>query len=586
MPTAPQDIQDEDSAHVWLRGQSEDVQRIIGLRSALRVWPLVTQVFDDDISLETQRSLMLQSLRANLISSVASISLTDEMNLAAADATTAVTASVVAVNPLAAGGPAGANAVGAAVVAVGSGRADTAVVSAAGIASAALATSIDGASLDTVAAVPWAQIKKDAVWVSLEGVDALYSTGLFWPLNWDDGRYSLQKVVSHQLTVFEHSSEFIEGKWGLWIAWYRNLLSVTPESLFGHQKDKEIALLPPSFWEGRDAAEVNADLEKMVGWPWGEEPATMREDPDEGPSLPAEKGPLPKLIAKDGKLDAVLNAPTQQDLDDPHQGRLMERIKARFSELLNSEGNWLAQYPQLDKVLSDYDQLLRTNELESLDVYELWERGTALISMARQFAAIDPNQQTTKPLEPEQAAILGEVARLHGAFVMGFAAGRYWAERSGFPLLTPAEFRKLLENERTIVRWLLENDQFAMTDRARAAFEQLDYNLSLAGVNAEQLAVLGYPLVRSVIMFGARTLGTAKTVAEDVGLLGLPAHLAVVGLLTFMRENSAPLFDIVASQDELRLYLEYHYRRLGIDFKDRNDEDNTKGEGGDSGGSA
>ena len=280
-----------------------------------------------------------------------------------------------------------------------------------------------------------------------------------------------------------------------------------------------------------------------------------------------EQGSGPVFTATDGELSRLHSLPDAEERENPVLEKLHSRIKKRLEALVAALGNGIGRYPQLAEILDDYAESVSPETLADLDIDDLWISGTGLIAQARSFAALDPSKQVTEPLEPQQQALLGEIARLHGALVMGFAKGRELAEKSGIPLLTAEEFRQLLEHERAIVRWLLESDQFAMSDQVRSLFETVDHVLVSASENAEDLATTGYPVVRNLLIYTANALGYAEKTAGRLSLLGLPVHLAVGGTLIFLQNNLAPIMGFAASVPELQAYLEYHLRRLEIDWQ-------------------
>ncbi|MEL6436545.1 MAG: hypothetical protein AAFP99_07095, partial [Pseudomonadota bacterium] len=157
------------------------------------------------------------------------------------------------------------------------------------------------------------------------------------------------------------------------------------------------------------------------------------------------------------------------------------------------------------------------------------------------------------------------IARLYGAFIMGFDQGRELVENSGVPLLTPEEFRALLDHERAIVRWLLENEQFGLSDDVKAALTRIDSTIFNATDSAEYLAQLGYPVVRNLLTFTARGLAHVERIGGRLSLAGVPIHLLVQGSLLFVVSNYAHLAAFSASTPELNAYIQYQLRRLGID---------------------
>ncbi|APH72343.1 hypothetical protein BSQ44_13970 [Aquibium oceanicum] len=293
------------------------------------------------------------------------------------------------------------------------------------------------------------------------------------------------------------------------------------------------------------------------------------------PPSAVKQGTGPIFAGVAGELARVPSFPSANEHENTTLHKLHERIKKRLDSLLRGLGNARGRYSQLDDVLSDYRSAIACDEISALDIDDLWISGAGLIAQARSFAALDPSKQVTEPLEPQLQALLGEIARLHGALVMGFAKGRELAEKSGIPLLTAEEFRKLFEYERSIVRWMLESDQFAMSDRVRSLFEEVDRLLVMTSESSEHLATIGYPIIRNLIIFGANALGAAERIAGRLALVGLPVNLAVVGMLAFFRDNLSSIMGFSSSVPELRAYLEYHLTRLEIEWQEASRKKNS-----------
>lgn len=337
--------------------------------------------------------------------------------------------------------------------------------------------------------------------------------------------------------------------------------------------DVEIATQPSEFWE-RDPDEVMADIAEIVrGNQTSYVPGTLDGAVTVEPEIGAQEGGF-IFTAQSGALTHVPSFPHGDEAADPTQAKLFERLKRRFRTLQGVMDNSLARYPALADVLADYRNALAVENIADLDIDELWLSGAGLISQAQAFASLDETRQVTEPLEPEQQALLGEIARLHGAFIMGFQAGQVLAERSQIPLLSPETARTLLEHERSIVRGLLESTELALSDSARTLFQTLDHVLAVTSEKIETRAVAGYPVLRNLLIFSAKRLSYAVGVASvGSSLLGVPVHLAVQGMELFLLNNLGDILGFAGSVPELRAYIEYHLTRLEIDYRDRHGED-------------
>ncbi|WP_453968666.1 hypothetical protein [Amorphus sp. MBR-141] len=311
--------------------------------------------------------------------------------------------------------------------------ASRAIENAAEIDTLARVKSTDALSIyDAVRAAPaWKAVTEDARRLSqLDGHKRVVCSPL-WPRSNAEGAgiwMGPPEWALARLAAFEESDLVQNGSWGIWLNWYRGVLrgdqNQGKASAFGEEADLEIAGQPAVFWN-RDPDDAVAQIAAIV--------ANL--NPVDAHEIGAQEGGF-VFTARDGELSHVPSLPDFDEVADRTQEKLFVRLKSRLERFRQSMQNSLGRYPVLGDVLEDYARALAVNELAELEIDELWLSGVGLISQARAFAALDETRQVTEPLEPEQQALLGEIARLHGAFVMGFEAGRRLAERSQIPLLT------------------------------------------------------------------------------------------------------------------------------------------------------
>ncbi|MGX1101593.1 hypothetical protein [Amorphus sp. MBR-141] len=117
------------------------------------------------------------------------------------------------------------------------------------------------------------------------------------------------------------------------------------------------------------------------------------------------------------------------------------------------------------------------------------------------------------------------------------------------------------------MRWLLETDEYALSDSVRFVFQTLDHVLVSTSENAETLAAAGYPVLRNLLIFTAHGLHHVEKSAGRLSLAGVPMQLAVAGMVTFIQANTASILGFAQSVPELRAYIEYHLTRLEIDYQ-------------------
>lgn len=80
------------------------------------------------------------------------------------------------------------------------------------------------------------------------------------------------------LDRFDKTELVQAGPWRVWVAWYRAILpnkrGAQPQSIFGEERDREIAMRPPEFWEG-DPDSIVEELAQKAGL-YGIRPAWAR----------------------------------------------------------------------------------------------------------------------------------------------------------------------------------------------------------------------------------------------------------------------------------------------------------------------
>lgn len=205
------EFEDLDAFEGWLSEQPREVSVATAHRAALRVAPIVFCAVD--LPLASKHRLVLATLRAMLISSVATVRPTDEIKSAAANA--ALAADVAA---------------NAADVAANAALA----ANAADVAALAAATLLRSIYAD--ATIPAAELLTTAI-------DDDLSRAI---LDWAAGRENLLESG---------------GPWAFWAEWYARAMAGEP---LDWDLQEQIALIPYEVWDGDDAPEkVAAEIRKI-----------------------------------------------------------------------------------------------------------------------------------------------------------------------------------------------------------------------------------------------------------------------------------------------------------------------------------
>jgi len=275
------DFSNFENLAVWLREQPPPVARAVAARSALRVLPLVFEgVSNPDDN--RQLLLQLQALRAALVCWTSCLSENYARELAgpARDAFSQVF-SVAASGAAAAAmhsAAYAARAVAEASETVGvAAQAIQAAEVAVGHAADASETVDQGVAADALwlkknSRSKWPVLIRQPLWLNEVKGSKRYSTN--FPI-W----------IRKPFDVFDKSGYVLEGPWGVWLAWYREILPGFDPSrarYFKADKAFEVANQNSEFWSGLPES-VTARVAEIVGWKWSEGSRKSPRKPDSPP---------------------------------------------------------------------------------------------------------------------------------------------------------------------------------------------------------------------------------------------------------------------------------------------------------------
>jgi hypothetical protein len=258
----------------WFGDRPREYGEGIAVRAALRVLPLTFTALDGKLRI----SLILESWRAAFVTwAVARYGQTLPSNAAAAREA-ARHAADAAARTAAAAPRNDAAAYAAAFAARGATVGD--VVSAANHYAHAVDAGADaargaaGRSTDY-----WLALNADATWLSKQNKASAAARLMAEPLWLIDVRGDPEYLANFPpwartpFDAFANSDWAARGPWGVWTAWYRELLpghrSPPIATLFGERIALEIASQSPSFWL-HDPHRVTAEVAALAGWKWDE----------------------------------------------------------------------------------------------------------------------------------------------------------------------------------------------------------------------------------------------------------------------------------------------------------------------------
>ncbi len=230
-----ENIHDRDSLEAWLQTQPREVSLLIANRAALRVMPVWA---DDCLFGDGQKHDVtpVVILRANLISSVAALFPTDDMEAAARAARAAATADAGDVRATAtATATATAAAVHAADAVLATATADV-------VLALAVFRTADAVDILPAAGEVWRAVRADAL--AIEAGEDVASAPL-WP-----GKGPEANPLSDLWHKVARDGFTPDSPYDFWRRWYETLLDPTRHPPMSFDMLKDIALIAPEIWEG------------------------------------------------------------------------------------------------------------------------------------------------------------------------------------------------------------------------------------------------------------------------------------------------------------------------------------------------
>ena len=279
------------------------------------------------------------------------------------------------------------------------------------------------------------------------------------------------------------------------------------------------------------------------------------------PEPTTEAGPSFKVVQ--GRFD-LAPALELQEFDKVTQQALLQRLKKQSALLQNANLKVGNQHPLLVRTIDEY-VLSIAKPLDEIDVVEIWSVGTSVLAQALAFERQDAHRTISEPLEPEHLALLIEVSRLHGGFVLGFPAGLELTARSDAARLAP-EVAHLIERPTSDILASLSKQRRLFSERARGLADALDAGLLSTSWDAARVGHAAYVTVRNLLIEAGRMVLAANNLTSTVagGLVfsaavqqsGLTLE-AALQLSEFIRANTAEILSFVAPFPELRAWVEW-----------------------------
>lgn len=289
------------------------------------------------------------------------------------------------------------------------------------------------------------------------------------------------------------------------------------------------------------------------------------------PEPPAAPGP--QYRSREGKLSEVPSLPTANEA--AQQGNLHRLLRRDAVILAKSLQRAVNRYPELSSTASEYSKLLDT-DIVDVDVTAVWSVGGSLASFAQSYREQNVSQTLAEPLEPQLVALLQNVVRQHGAFILGFEEGRDLVQRADEFTVDTTRLREIEEPGSVLLDEFTDNRDL-VDDRTRELHRPVRDSVTEFGWASSRVGFSAYLIVRnSVRAIIKSTLGNDPNIGSILGILAGGSVLAgdpdahfIRAALPVLEQYGIQLLAFFNHSPEMRAYVEWALRILEADREGR-----------------
>ncbi|TIO29342.1 hypothetical protein [Mesorhizobium sp.] len=278
----------------------------------------------------------------------------------------------------------------------------------------------------------------------------------------------------------------------------------------------------------------------------------------------------PRFELRGGKL-AGTTVPLG-NFSEKAQAALHRNLRAVLAESEAQFAKMENKFPELVKAAREYTALIAP-ETNNLDVVSIYAVGASLLSFADAYREQNIALTLAEPIEPQTAAALQAITRIHGAFIMGFEEGAELVRKSDEFLLDVTRIREIEVPGNALLESFVTNSRIIEQETLRANEPVRDYVVQF-GWSGSRAGYSAYVSVRNIvisstkILFGELSilgvLGGAVTVSA---LAGDPNMEFIRNVVPILRANAADLLTFFNHSPELRSYIEWVIQTLEQDHK-------------------
>ncbi|CDX59701.1 hypothetical protein MPL1032_270079 [Mesorhizobium plurifarium] len=278
----------------------------------------------------------------------------------------------------------------------------------------------------------------------------------------------------------------------------------------------------------------------------------------------------PKFELRDGKLAGTVHAPGS--FNERTQSELHRRLQATLSEADAHFAKIENKFPELVKAAREYSTLLQpaTSELDIVSIYSV---GTSLLGFSDAYREQNIARTLAEPLEPQTAASLQAISRIHAAFIMGFEEGSDLVRKSDEFLLDSQRIREMEKPGNILLTDFVTNTKIVEKSTVQANRPIADYVIQF-GWAGSRAGYAAYVSVRNSILATAKILLGDLSVAGVIngsvalGVLLSPEFDFARNVLPILRAHGPDMIAFFSHSPELRAYIEWIIDVLEKDYKD------------------
>lgn len=345
--------------------------------------------------------------------------------------------------------------------------------------------------------------------------------------------------------------------WEVWSKWYIKRALGEPIS----QEEVDVWLSMEPKWLERTAKEYNDELKRRLDAAVNVPAATA----EEVPPTPA-IGDGVNFDWRDSQLSLSPTSTDSSALPTPTAALLHNRLASRLPQLSDVAAKIANTIPDLSRTLLEYVETA-SRQTDELDDALFWASGVALMAQASAYERQNPVRTISEPLEPDQLALVLEVAGLHGGLVMSLPQGAALTNKANSAKL-PTE---IIEEPTLDLIARFAEARVIIEAHAREFLGMQRDAVTVAGWEFGRSGYAAYASVRTLVIRVGEVIVSAKSNPVPTGVAGLAGGFVIkliaqengwdirtaTAVFDFLRVNGAQLTNFAQPFPEMSAWVRY-----------------------------